>query len=344
MPSPKDKKLANVNISMFSNSNDTNIDNKKEQQPNPSKPVPLPDWVKQYKQEKGNSYKPDVSKDEETAAAAKAAKAATAAPKTKDILEFDSTSKSQQSVNDAAQTAVDKSVRGESFSADEQKDATDKFAALEKKYNDKYMQALAENQPDKFSTIASIMSALVTAATGGAIPFIPFNAITGNDQKIAYYNKLKATYANNMQDLTTDVQSLEQKRDKEATATDETIQNAKTMAKEEGARNTAENAYMANIEQTFTKEMSKLNQEQKKELMTVAKNLENKSMSEQIKYLSECANDPSIDSKTRDTIAYLVSAIEAGRTSGQIKSDVANTYSQVFNNAIKGVGGLLPWN
>lgn len=347
MPSPKDKKAANVNMNNF---------NKKEttDKPKEETTVQEPDWVKQAKSEMPEQEPVPVEKYKDKVDTRLQAEPQ-AEPKQNTVtpeLGFGSTSKRQDAINKQAQAAVNKVASGETPSEEESKNAQSSLSELKQKYTDERMKALAETQPDKFSTIATIMSALITAATGGAIPFIPFNGITGNDQKIAYFNKINATWASQMSDLATDVNKLEQQRAKEATSDETTLKNAQQFAKEEGARKTDADVYKAErekqnqadlltLENDLRKDYSSLNAEQQQQLMNLAQDLQNKSKAESIKYLQNAVKSGNFSNAELRQIASVLSAYEKGMTPSQVAATTVNAWTGAGTKVVDSVGGVL---
>lgn len=353
MPSPKDKKAASVNIVNLTKKPEENVETKTKE---PTKQE-LPDWVKQAKSEMQEQEPVPIEKYE-----GKVDKKLVTDEQPKQSTEnrtpeltFGGTSKRQDNINKQAQEAVSKVASGEAPTEEESKNAQSSLSEMKQKYSDERMKALAQTHPDKFSTIATIMSALVTAATGGAIPFIPFNAITGNDQKIAYFNKINATYASQMNDLALDVNKLEQQRAKEATSNEETLKNAQQMAKEEGARKTDADVYKAEkekrnqaelltLENELRKDYSTLNTEQQQQIMSLAQDLENKSYSEATRYLVEEAQSGKYDNDALKLIAKMRSAVNSGKTPNQVAAATANAWTDIGTKAIYSVGGMVRGN
>lgn len=344
MPSPKDKKAANVNIKNFVK--EETADKPKET----TLKVEEPDWVKQAKSEMPEQEPVPVEKYKD-----KVDTRSQATPQATPELNFGSTSKRQDAINKQAQVAVNKVASGETPSEEESKNAQSSLSELKQKYTDERMKALAETQPDKFSTIATIMSALITAATGGAIPFIPFNGITGNDQKIAYFNKINATFASQMSDLATDVNKLEQQRAKEATSDETTLKNAQQFAKEEGARKTDADVYKAErekqnqaelltLENDLRKDYSSLNAEQQQQLMNLAQDLQNKSKAESIKYLQNAVKSGNFSNAELKQIASVLSAYEKGMTPSQVAATTVNAWTSAGTKVVDSVGGVLHGN
>ena len=358
MPSPTDKKNAKVNMETFSENKPLKenqidsaagiVENKE-----PEKKVELPFWVKDEMEKNPKSAEVKELDIENT-------------PKQKDSvktnsteLKFDSTSKKQDDVNKAAQNAVTKSENGDSFTPEEISDAKEKADDLLKKFDDARMKALAETKPSSWTTMATILSALITAATGGAIPFIPFSHITGDDQKMAYYNKLKATYADAMQDIDVDYKKLQATRDVESTTTDETIANAKKAAEERGSRDTAGDVYKGNAatenqkdlmnlsheqqlalqqyQNAFQEEFSRLNHDQQLEVMNTAQNLQNMSETEQLKYINKLLDSGELSPDLAKTYAVLVSA-RNGITPAQVGAKTAKNWTDVVVDPVTKIG------
>ena len=366
MPSPTDKKNAKVNMETFNKPLKENqidsaagiVENKE-----PEKKVELPFWVKDEMEKNPKSAEVKELDVENTPKTQKELDIENT-PKTqkdsvKPELKFDSTSKNQDAVNKAAQNAVTKSENGDSFTPEETTDAKEKVDDLLKKFDDARMKALAETKPSSWTTMATIISALITAATGGAIPFIPFSSITGDDQKMAYYNKLKATYADAMQDIDIDYKKLQATRDVESTTTDETIANAKKAAEERGSRDTAGDVYKENAatenqkdlmnlsheqqlalqqyQNAFQEEFSRLNHDQQLEVMDTAQNLQNMSETEQLKYINKLLDSGELSPDLAKTYAVLVSA-RNGITPAQVGAKTAKNWTDVIVDPVTKIG------
>lgn len=366
MPSPTDKKNAKVNMETFSENKPLKenqidsaagiVENKE-----PEKKVELPEWVKdEMKKNPKSAEVKELDIENTTTPKNTATPKNTKEEKTSPTeLKFDSTSKKQDAVNKAAQNAVTKSENGDSFTPEEITDAKEKVDDLLKKFDDARMKALAETKPSSWTTMATIISALVTAATGGAIPFIPFGSITGDDQKMAYYNKLKATYADAMQNIDIDYKKLQANRDVESTTTDETIANAKKAAEERGSRDTAGDVYKGNAatenqkdlmslsheqqlalqqyQNVFQEEFSRLNHDQQLEVMNTAQNLQNMSETEQLKYINKLLDSGELSPDLAKTYAVLVSA-RNGITPAQVGAKTAKNWTDVVVDPVTKIG------
>lgn len=353
MPSPTDKKNAQVNIKNMSKpmkEDDKPIEN--------TSKVELPDWVveemssnpksREVKELDINNTQSNIKSDyvdwnavpdDEVEEVKQKIANNESTPKE---LVFKSNSKSQDEINNVAKNAVTKIENQEPFDDKDISDAKEKYNDLQTKFTDERMKALAETNPNQWSTIATIASALITAATGGAIPFIPFNSITGNDQKIAYYNKLKATYADEMQNIDVDYKKLDAERAKEATSTDTTIANAKKMAEEKGARDTSSEAYLSNFENNIAKDFGSFNTKQQKMLMTVAQDLQNMSEAEALRYLQHFAStEGAQDNATLKTIAKWESAINSGLTPNQVGARTVSAWTNAIVEPSAKIGDVV---
>lgn len=185
---------------------------------------------------------------------------------------------------------VNKVTNGEELTEEDVEEAKTKVDTAWEELNNITAKAEDGLQPSKWVMAATIISAIISAATGGSIPFIPFSAITGDSQKIAYLNKLKATAAQKLSDEQTD-QIIAASRNSDtaqenAEASGE-VQYSKTGERAKDTANTENTMKINEQTQNFQKEFAKLNNDLQKQILELSANLRNKSPAEIERYMQE---------------------------------------------------------
>lgn len=170
---------------------------------------------------------------------------------------------------------------------------------LEKKKGefDKRLEELRENMnPNKLAQVGTILSALISAATGGAIPFIPINQLTGDYQKnLMRIKTLSDQYAALMNERS-QLDIAENRSDPTVQESYDSYGKTKYSESGEKAANEDKNRIaqeQALLSHEFEKERASLASELQTKLMALSADLRNKAPSEQERYIKDFLQDMS---------------------------------------------------
>lgn len=191
------------------------------------------------------------------------------------IMSFSGVKTYRNKLDDAVNTAM----TGGDITEDQQNAAKQQAPDALAEFKKIVEEAKKGLETSKWGMPATIISAVITAATGGAIPFIPFIKLNGDSQKIAYLNKLNSIYAEKAQDFLLNKQTNKTNADKEIQK--EAAEAGKTKAVENEAYWNAEQ------QQKFALERQRLLTELQGKTLAMISDLKNKSPAEKEKYFQE---------------------------------------------------------
>ena len=129
-----------------------------------------------------------------------------------------------------------------------------------------------EKREGRLSRIATVVSAIITAASGGRVPFIPFNAITGADQQMAYLRKAVGVYTDQAsQDAANVNTEKSQEEIDKLKANPKTINTAKEATKTDVARkgNVEEQKQLSEVQKDYDEFIAKLDVDKQRQLADI---------------------------------------------------------------------------
>lgn len=236
-----------------------------------------------------------------------------------DIMSFSGVKTDKNKLEDAVNTTI----QGGELTEEQQNAARQQVPDALAEFKKIVEEAKKGLETSKWGMPATIISAIITAATGGAIPFIPFINLNGDSQKIAYLNKLNSIYAEKAQDFLLNKQTNKTNADKEIQK--EAAEAGKTKAVENEAYWNAEQ------QQKFALERQRLLTDLQGKTLVLINDLKNKSAAEQEKYLQEFLSGLTKEEKSE----YLRDKAKLGKNMSDAEY-MMNLFGQGAN-VVKGV-------
>lgn len=191
-----------------------------------------------------------------------------------DIMTFDGVVEQKKKDDDSTKSLIE-SVSTNTITPEQQEEAKTELQSAYDELKRLKDEAKKGMEPSKWGMPATIISAVLTAATGGAVPFIPFINLNGDSQKIAYLNKLDALYAENLQNLQS--KKIENKINADKTIQEQAVEAGKTKVAEEGEY----------AKSGIRKDEAKFAGEVQNRLLALSADLRNKSPAESSRYVQE---------------------------------------------------------